>query len=150
MAGNRGFRAHLPDGIEIGQRFLLRFDDPRVEAGAYQGRLQDMSKSGLLCFDAPDDLRPPKGTPVTVHSIRPGSQGGSCSFSSEIRGRGRLRGRLPVLLVEPPDHLEDQARRSAHRVSVCLRGNVRWREAPRCPLQQASAVITNLSFWVLI
>ncbi len=145
MAGNRGFRAHLPDGIEIGQRFLLRFDDPRVEAGAYQGRLQDMSKSGLLCFDAPDDLRPPKGTPVTVHSIRPGSQGGSCSFSSEIRGRGRLRGRLPVLLVEPPDHLEDQARRSAHRVSVCLRGNVRWREAPRCPLQQASAVITNLS-----
>ena len=44
MAGNRGFRAHLPDGIEIGQRFLLRFDDPRVEAGAYQGRLQDMSE----------------------------------------------------------------------------------------------------------
>lgn len=142
MTANSGF--HLPEGVEIGQRFLLRFDDPRVEASAYQGRLQDMSKSGLLCFDAPDNVRPRRGTPVTVHSIR-SRNGGSCSFSSEIRGRGRLRGKLPVLLVEPPDHLQDRARRSAHRISVCLRGSVSWREAPRCPSQNASVVVTNLS-----
>jgi len=147
MSARNRLRANLPDGIEIGQRFLLRFDDPRVEAGSYQGRLQDMSKSGLLCFDAPDDdVRPPRGTPVTVRSLQPGADGSSCSFSSEIRGRGRLRGRLPVLLVEPPDHVQNEhARRDAHRVSVCLRGEINWREAPRCPLQRASAVITNLS-----
>jgi hypothetical protein len=53
---------------------------------------------------------------------------------------------LPVLLVEPPDHVQDeQARRGAHRVSVCLRGDINWRKAPRCPLPRASAVITNLS-----
>lgn len=142
MTANSGF--HLPDGVEIGQRFLLRFDDPRVESNAYQGRLQDMSKSGLLCFDAPDNVRPRRGTPVTVHSIR-SRNGGSCSFSSEIRGRGRLRGKLPVLLVEPPEQLEDRARRGAHRISVCLRGGIDWRDAARCPQQQASAVITNLS-----
>ena len=146
MTAKNRLRAHLPDGIEIGQRFLLRFNDPRVEMGSYQGYLQNLSKSGLLCFDAPDDVRPPRGTPVTVRSLHRGSGGSSCSFSSEIRGRGRLRGRLPVLLVERPDHLEgDQARRGAHRVSVCLRGDINWREAPRCPLQRANAVITNLS-----
>ena len=91
MTAKNRLRAHLPDGIEIGQRFLLRFDDPRVEMGSYQGRLQDLSKSGLLCFDAPDDVRPPRGTPVTVRSLYRGSGGSSCSFSSEIRGRGRLR-----------------------------------------------------------
>ncbi|MDA0336325.1 MAG: flagellar brake protein [bacterium] len=145
MKATRGIRAQLPDGIEIGQRFLLRFDDPRVEAGAYQGRLQDMSKSGLMCFDAPDDVRPRKGTPITVRSIQQNPGGSSCSFSSEIRGRGRLRGKLPVLLVEPPERMEARARRGAHRVRVCLRGNMTWREAPRCPQQRASVVITNLS-----
>ncbi len=103
MADNKGRRTHLPHGIEIGQSFLPRFYDPRVEAGAYHGRLQDMSKSGLMCFDTPGDLRPRKGTPVTVRSMHQGSGHGSYSFSSEIRGRGRLRGRLPVLLVEPPE-----------------------------------------------
>lgn len=147
MAPNKGFRAQLPNGIKIGQRFLLRFDDPRVEAAAYQGRLQDMSKSGLLCFDAPDGLRPPRGTPVTVCSVgeRSSTGGGSCAFSSEIRGRGRLRGRVPVLLVEPPEHVEARARRSAHRISVCLRGGIAWRETPRTEVQRVSAVITNLS-----
>jgi hypothetical protein len=145
MTANKGIRAELPDGIKIGQRFLLRFDDPRVETGAYQGRLQDMSKSGLLCFDAPSNVRPPKGTPVTVRSIQQGAGAGSCGFSSEIRGHGRLRGKVPVLLVYPPENFEDKARRGAHRVSVCLRGNMKWREAPRCPQQQASAVIINLS-----
>ena len=28
----------LPAGVEVGQRFLLQFDDPRVEATAYQTR----------------------------------------------------------------------------------------------------------------
>lgn len=35
MKAKNRLRANLPDGIEIGQRFLLRFDDPRVEAGSY-------------------------------------------------------------------------------------------------------------------
>ena len=144
MKAKRGFRANLPDGIHIGQRFLLRFDDPRVEASACQGRLQDLSKSGLLCFDAPVDVRPRRGTPVTVSSLQP-RNGRPCAFSSEIRGRGRLHGRLPVLLVEPPEKLDHQHQRGAHRVSVCLRGRVSWREAPRCPIQRASVVVTNLS-----
>lgn len=141
---NKGFRAELPAGIRIGQRFLLRFDDPRVETGAYQGRLQRLSKSGLLCFDAPLDVRPPKGTPVTVRSIQDNG-GQTCAFSSEIRGRGRLRGRLPVLLVEPPESLKRQHERRAQRVSVCIGGQISWREGPRCPEQRAAAVVTNLS-----
>ena len=145
MKSMKGFRTSLPDGIRIGQRFVLRFDDPRVEAGSYQGRLQDLSRSGLLCFDAPTDVHPPRGTPVTVRSIQPAG-GRGCTFSSAIRGRGRLRGHLPVLLVEPPVELTKSPHgRSAHRLSVCLRGAISWREAPRCPLQEATAVVTNLS-----
>jgi len=41
--------------------------------------------------------------------------------------------------------MENQARMGAHRGSVCLRGNINWRESPRCPQQHASVVITNLS-----
>lgn len=146
MKSMKGHRARLPDGIRIGQRFVLRFDDPKVEAGSYQGRLQELSRSGLLCFDAPtEDVHPPRGTPVTVRSIQP-TGGRACTFSSEIRGRGRLRGHLPVLLVEPPAQLAKAPHgRSAHRLSVCLRGALSWRDAPRCPLQEAPAVVTNLS-----
>lgn len=141
----KGFRANLPEGIRIGERFLLRFDDPRVEAGAYQGRLQDLSKTGLLCFDAPTDPCPPRGTPVTVLSLQQ-TAGRACSFSSEIRGRGRLHGRVPVLLVEPPEQVGAPSRhRGAYRVTVCLRGELTWREGPREDPRRECAVITNLS-----
>lgn len=145
MKAKSGYRANLPEGIHIGQRFLLRFDDPRFAAPPYQGRLQDLSKSGLLCFDAPTQGCPPRGTQVTVHSLQPAG-GRSCSFSSSIRGRGRLRGRLPVLLVEPPGQLDPPThQRRAHRVTVCLRGELAWQELPREPSRRHSAVVTNLS-----
>ena len=113
----------LPNGIRIGANFLLSFDDPDLAAAPYQGRLQDFSKDGLLCVDAPLDMRPPRGTAVTVHSIR--NQGAAdFSFASEIRGRGRLKGRLPVLLLRPPVEVEERQRRSAYRISVCLRAQI--------------------------
>lgn len=139
----RGFRALLPDGLEIGQRFLLSFDDPAV--GACQGRLQEMSRDGSLCVDAPSGLRPARGTPVRVRSLRRESP--AYSFASEIRGRGRLKkSQVPVLLLAPPANLEPLSQRSAHRVTVCLRGLVEWRH-PATPrvVESCPAVLTNLS-----
>lgn len=142
-SSTKGFRAMLPEGLEIGQRFLLSFEDPAV--GACQGRLQEMSSDGSLCVDAPSDLRPPRGTPVRVRSLRIDSP--AYTFASEIRGRGRLKkSQVPVLLLAPPTALEPLAQRSAHRVTVCLRGLLEWRHpaatraADSCP-----AVLTNLS-----
>ena len=135
-------RHQLPDGVEIGQQFLLRFEDPRVEASAYQGRRHQLSRDGLLCFDAPDDVRPRRGTAVTIQSLR--SETKSCAFSSEIRGRGRLGGKLPVLLVEPPSPAAAY-RRDTYRVNVCLRGRMHWRETPRTEPVESEAVLTNIS-----
>ena len=119
---HKRIRPDLPNGMRIGERFLLSFDDPELEAPPYQGRLQDLSKDGLLCIDAPLDLRPPRGTAVTLHTLRSGSE--DYSFASEIQGRGRLKGRLPVLLLRPPLRLEQKRRRSAYRISVCLRAEI--------------------------
>ncbi|SVE22721.1 uncharacterized protein METZ01_LOCUS475575, partial [marine metagenome] len=92
-----------------------------------------MSKDGLLCFDVSGDVR-------TMNR-----SGDNYSFFSEIRGRGRLRNRrLPVLLVEKPDHLDHtHHRRSAYRISVCLKGTTEW-PTSREILSQPAA-LTNLS-----
>jgi len=139
----RGFRALLPDGMQIGQRFLLSFEDPAV--GACQGRLQEMSRDGSLCVDAPSDLRPPRGTPVRVRSLRADSP--AYTFASRIRGRGRLKkSQVPVLLLAPPEAMEPLAQRSAHRVTVCLRGMLEWRHpATTRVAESCAAVLTNLS-----
>jgi len=142
---NRRIRPDLPNGIRIGERFLLSFDDPDLAAEPYQGRLQDFSKDGLLCVDAPLDVRPPRGTAVTVHSIR--SEAGDFSFASEIQGRGRLKGRLPVLLLRPPVEVEERQRRSAYRISVCLRGQIDCIELTKDGERMVSkpCMATNLS-----
>ena len=142
---HRRTRPSLPNGIQIGERFLLSFDDPELAVAPYQGRLQDLSKDGLLCVDAPLDMRPPRGTAVTVHSIHRAA--GDFSFASEIQGRGRLKGRLPVLLLSPPVEVEEQQRRSAYRISVCLRAQIECFEATADGERVASkpCVATNLS-----
>ena len=142
---HKRIRANLPDGMRIGERFLLSFDDPELVAPPYQGRLQDLSKDGLLCIDAPLDLHPPRGTAVTVSSLRHGSD--DYSFASEIQGRGRLKGRLPVLLLRPPSQLEQKPRRSAYRVSVCLRAELECLEPFEgdSRLIRKPCVATNLS-----
>jgi len=143
---HRRIRPDLPNGIRIGERFLLSFDDPDLATAPYQGRLQDFTKDGLLCVDAPLDVRPPRGTAVTVHSIR--TQGAAdFSFASEIRGRGRLKGRLPVLLLRPPVEVEERQRRSAYRISVCLRAQIECVETTQGGERVVSkpCVATNLS-----
>jgi c-di-GMP-binding flagellar brake protein YcgR len=123
----KGFTSEVTDCLRIGERFLLSFDDPGLEAPPYQGRLQDLRKDGLLCIDAPTDLRPPKGTSVTVSSLR--NDMDDYTFSSQIYGRGRLRGRVPVILLRPPAQIEKTQRRGAYRVSVCLRAQALWTTA---------------------
>ena len=120
----RGFKSEVSDCLQIGERFLLSFDDPGLEAPPYQGRLQDLRKDGLLCMDAPTDLRPPKGTQVTVSSLR--NDLNNYTFSSQIYGRGRLRGQVPVILLRPPAQIEKTQRRGAYRISVCLRAQATW------------------------
>lgn len=137
-------KSDLPRGLAIGQRFLLSFDDPEV-AAPYHGRLQNLSRNGLLCVDAPSDLHPPRGTAVTVSSLASGPD--DYTFVSEIQGRGHLRrSRIPVLLLTPPNSVEAAQRRSSYRISVCLRGTAQWC-TPHDATQVISqpAVLTNLS-----
>ena len=114
--------AAISGGLKIGERFLMAFDDPDL-ATTHQGRLQDLN-SKYLCIDAPPDLRPPRGTQVTISSLQTNTD--EFSFSSEILGRRRLNGHLPVLLVKSPDRVERVQRRTAFRVSLSLRTKVRW------------------------
>lgn len=142
---HRRIRPNLPNGIQIGERFLLSFDDPDLPVAPYQVRLQDFSKDGLLCVDAPLDVRPPRGTAVTVHSLR--REAGDFSFASEIKGRGRLKGRLPVLLLRPPVEVEERQRRIDYRISVCLRAQIECLEVTDDGdrLISKPCVATNLS-----
>ena len=134
--------AAVPSGLKIGERFLLAFDDPDLST-THQGRLQDLN-SKYLCIDAPSELRPPRGTPVTISSLHTNSD--EFSFTSEILGRRRLNGHLPVLLVKPPDQVKRVQRRTAFRVSLSLRTKVRWTDPESAgETVERTAVLTNLS-----
>ena len=137
----KGF--HLPVGLAIGQRFPIAFDDPALAQTRHQGRLQDV-RPNYLCIDAPAELRPARGTPVTLSSLQEAAR--EYSFTSEIVGRVRLHGRLPVLLVKPPQHVECRKRRDAYRISVALQAQVEWVEddAPSESIIRPG-VMTNLS-----
>lgn len=130
----------LPSTLKIGTRFLLSFEGPEAAGPPYHGRLQDWSADGCLCIDAPSHFQPQRGTPVTLKSLDPKSY----SFSSEVMGYNRLKGRLPVLLVKPPRRLEEQPRpRSAYRISAALRAEAQWLEHEETVT--APGVVANLS-----
>ena len=137
----KGFK--IPRALKIGERYTLAFHDHDLSKAPHQGRLQDLSPD-YLCIDAPAELRPPRGTPVTISSLgRPSEE---YSFSTEILGRRRLNGHLPVLLVKTPDTIKHKQRRSAFRVSVTLRARVEWEEKDR-PGEwiEKPGVFTNMS-----
>ena len=141
-AARKGFE--LPDGLEIGERFMLHFDAPDLVQRPQLGRLQDLSNDGALCIEVPAHLSPPRGTPVTISSLRKSTL--DYRFSSEILGRRRLNGRLPVLLVKAPDHLEKQQRRTSYRISAALKARVQWLAPGQTEqIVDKPAVITNLS-----
>ncbi|HLA39622.1 MAG TPA: hypothetical protein VJ417_06485 [Candidatus Glassbacteria bacterium] len=130
----------LPDALKIGTRFLLSFEGPEAANPPYHGRLQDWSADGCLCIDAPSHFQPQCGTPVTLKSLDPKSY----SFSSEVMGYNRLKGRLPVLLVKPPRRLEEPPRpRSAYRISAALRAEAKWLEQDEA--LSTPGVVANLS-----
>ena len=134
----------LPNGMKIGERFLLHFDTPDLIQGPQLGRLQDLRSDGALCIDVPAELHPPRGTPVTISSLS--QSPGTFRFSSEILGRSRLNGRLPVLLVKAPGQYKRQQRRAAYRISAVLKARVEWID-PGNPSQRLDcpAVVTDLS-----
>ena len=138
VAGNR-FAARSC-GLRIGERFLMAFDDPDLSA-THQGRLQDLN-SRYLCIDAPDELRPPRGTSVTISNLQ--TDRDEFSFSTKILGRRRLNGQLPVLLVRPPEQIQRKQRRTSYRVSVSLRTRIEWVDETGATDDQ-HAVLTNLS-----
>lgn len=132
-------RGHkLPDALKIGERFLLSFDG--ANASPQPGRLQDMSKNGALCIDVAPECQPPRGTRVTVSSIPQSPT--DFHFSSEILGRRKLDGRVPVLLLKAPNRVERQQRRDAFRISAALKASVAWEEDETL---RKPAVLTNLS-----
>ena len=131
-----------PDLLKVGERYLLAFHDPEF-ATPHLGRLQDLN-SDYLCIDAPAELKPPRGTPVTLSSLQPSTS--EYSFSSEILGRRRLHGRLPVLLIKRPEEIDKTHQRSDYRVSVTLRSRVEWvAEDQQNSTVSKPAVLTNLS-----
>ena len=46
----------LPEGLKIGERFLLSFDDPEISATQHLGRIQDLSSDGYLCVSTPQQI----------------------------------------------------------------------------------------------
>ena len=128
----------LPDALKIGERFLLSFDG--ANASPQPGRLQDMSKDGALCIDVAPECQPPRGTLVTVSSIQQSPT--DFHFLSEILGRRKLDGRVPVLLLKAPSRVERQQRRDAFRISAALKASVAWEEDETL---RKPAVLTNLS-----
>ena len=144
-----GLANKMSEHFRVGERFLLSFDDTALEAPPYQGRLQDISKDGLLCIDAPSDVLPPRGTPITVCSLRNDME--DFTFSTQIYGRGRLNGRIPVILLRTPQSIEKTHRRGAYRASVCLRAQISWLDEQRTDDSAAikrigkPCVLTNLS-----
>tara|TARA_Y100000588_G_C14205162_1_gene904332 strand:+ start:242 stop:1108 length:867 start_codon:yes stop_codon:yes gene_type:complete len=134
----------LPDGLKIGERFIVSFDDPKLANTPHQGRLQDLSSDGFLCIDAPAELRPPRGTPVTIRSLP--KESAEFSFASQIHGRRQLQGRLPVLLVNPPADVDRVQRRTSYRMAVTLKALIEWTDAEQDDvLLQKPGVLTNLS-----
>ena len=133
---HKGYK--LPDGLKIGERFLLSFD--LADATPQSGRLQDMNKEGALCIDVAPECQPPFGTPVTISTMPQSPQ--EFRFSSEILGRSTLDGRLPVLLVKAPNRLEKQQRRNSFRISAALKSRVMWEEDE---MLSKPAALTNLS-----
>lgn len=130
----------LPNTLKVGTRFLLSFEGPNAAGPPYHARLQDWSADGCLCIDAPSHFQPQRGAQVTLQSLDPMHY----SFSSEVMGYNRLKGRLPVLLVKPPRRLEAQPRpRSAYRISACLRAEAKWAEEGK--KISAPGVVANLS-----
>jgi hypothetical protein len=136
----KGFK--VPHNLKIGERFLLSFHDPDLAAAPQLGRLQDLNADGSLCIDVAPECCPPRGTPVTISSLRRNTT--DFRFSSEILGHRRLEGHLPVLLVKAPGHLELQQRRTSFRVAAALKARVEWEEEEAGLLSQP-AVLTNLS-----
>lgn len=136
----------LPSTLKIGTRFLLSFGGPDTAGPPYHGRLQEWSADGCLCIDAPSHFQPQRGTQVTLQSLDPMNY----SFSSEVMGYNRLKGRLPVLLVKPPRRLEappqapaQPSARSTYRISACLRAEARWEEEDK--RINTAGVVANLS-----
>ncbi|MFT5090973.1 MAG: hypothetical protein ACI906_000630 [Candidatus Latescibacterota bacterium] len=134
-------RAIQPQSLKIGDRFLLSFNEPKTGTTQQTGRLQDL-KNGALCIDVDPDCRPPRGTPVSVSSLR--TDVSDFHFSSEILGRHRLHGRLPVLLIKAPKQIDDGQRRTSHRVSAALKSEATWLDDKLGPMNKPG-VLTNIS-----
>ncbi|MBN97901.1 MAG: hypothetical protein CME16_01450 [Gemmatimonadetes bacterium] len=137
----KGFK--IPRALKIGERFTLAFQDHDLSKFPHQGRLQDLSPE-YLCIDAPAELRPPRGTPVTISSLRNSAE--EYTFSSKILGNSCLNGNLPVLLLKTPDTIKHKQRRSSFRVSVTLRARVEWEEIDKPgEFFEKPGVFTNMS-----
>ena len=138
-------RHRLPNGLRIGERLLLSFEDPEISTTQHLGRLQDLSSDGYLCVDAPSSLgRLPRGAAVIVRALPKSPK--DYSFSSEIFGRRRLNDRVPVLLLKPPREIEGHQRRDSFRVAVTLKAMAKWENAEETgKIISKPAVVTNLS-----
>jgi len=126
--------------IEIGDRLRLRFDQPHRGYVEQTGLLQDV-RNGALCIDVDPTCRPQRGSIVQVSSLCANAD--KVAFSSEILGRHRRQGQLPVLLVKVPTPSADQ-RRTAHRIDAALKAEARWEDEQHRQRQQ-TGVLTNLS-----
>ncbi|MGB1719748.1 MAG: hypothetical protein ACPHO6_16385, partial [Candidatus Latescibacterota bacterium] len=85
---------HAP--IEIGDPLLITSSSSSTQKIEQVGYLQQR-KGRALCVDVDPKFRPTKGTPIRVSRLDGSSA--QPAFSSEIIGRSRLYGHMPVLLI---------------------------------------------------
>jgi len=121
--------ASSPQPIEIGDRFLLSFDEPGIGTSQQTGRLQDL-KNGALCIDVDPDCRPAHGTPLRVSSLRNDISGGGAQlFMRYLPTSERLR----LDASAPDSFIEEWALRRISRLKKPARSTSIFTD----PLQEA-------------
>ncbi len=129
----------VADRVRPGIRFLVI--DPNAEDSAsHFVRLQEIDAQGRFYVDG-HELALGVGTTVHLFSV---GQGATVCLEANVEARSRLKGGLPVMVLEPPRKLERRPRRSCFRMQVLLPGHLEWTDAEgggnRLPV-----TVTNLS-----
>ncbi|MGB0604934.1 MAG: hypothetical protein ACPGRY_08260 [Candidatus Latescibacterota bacterium] len=126
---------HAP--IEIGDPLLITSLSSSTQKIEQVGYLQQR-KGRALCVDVDPKFRPAKGTPIRVSRLDGSSA--QPAFSSEIIGRSRLYGHMPVLLIRD----QQQPAQAAFRIPAGLRTEIYWQRSD-AGYSAKTALLTDLS-----
>lgn len=134
-------KTHNHTPIQIGDPLLLTCRSSSAKQIEQVGYLQHR-RGGTLCIDVDPEFRPAKGTQIRVSKLE--GPKAKTAFSSEIVGRSRLHGHLPVLLIrDPQSPLPDKAC-AAYSIPAGIRAEIHW-ESNLAEYCAKTALLTDLS-----